>query len=394
MKKAGILSLFLALFTVFPAIIAFAQDLQQGNATWYPDNSLDLYASHARFPPGTRLQVTNLKNQKEVYVTVMGRIQNSDNRILDVSQAAAQLIDMNERGYTPIRLVVMRGLAPTPAPAPAPKTAANTKNNAPAPKKEPVPRNEPVPVPEVTAVPVSQNYEEDEEYENDYSNDNSSDYSSDYSNDYEDDYEDEPSQDEDFADETPPPVRTFPQQTAQQIPGHVLLRQIVVLINGKEEIIDVPDGVYMPYPPGQQAPSQNIYPSYPPPPTPPTPPPPKRVYIQAPPPSYPAPVQSPPPSYPAPVQPPNPVIRVIPNLPDPHSGKVYRMQVGAFSQVPLAQACFEKLRAAGLSPAYEQNGSLYRVVLSGIRAADVYYTAQRLGAAGFTEAWIREESRY
>jgi len=95
-----------------------------------------------------------------------------------------------------------------------------------------------------------------------------------------------------------------------------------------------------------------------------------------------------------PVQTTSPVITIIPNLPDPQSGKIYRIQVGAFSTITLAQGCFNKLKAAGLSPVYEQNGSLYRVVLSSVRAADVFNTTQRLYEAGFTQVVIREESQY
>jgi len=295
----------------------------------------------------------------------MGRIQNSDNRILDISQAAAELLEMNERGSTPIRMVVIRGRVPEPTPAPS-TTAAATNRNEPA--------REDTPVPEITAV-VSPY----DEYEDDYD-----DYNGYY--DY-DRYPDEtPAQTAsvETPSSSPPPVRAYPQQSAPQAQqgqaaqpaeGQVMLKKIIVLINGKEQIIDVPEGVYIPYPTAQ-APSTTVIQPYTPAPS--------RVYIQP----------APAPARPATVQPVNPAIKIIPNLPDPHSGKVYRIQVGAFSQPALAQACFEKLRAAGLSPAYEQNGSLYRVVLSGIRAADVSYTAQRLNAAGFTEAWIREESRY
>jgi rare lipoprotein A len=356
MKKVGAFSLFFTLFTVLPAIITFAQDIQQGNATWYTDDSLDLYASHARFPPGTRLRVTNLNNQREVYVTVMGRIQNSDNRVLDISQAAAELLDMNERGYTPVRLVVIRGLVPEPTPAP-PKTANNANKN------ETVPDT--APVPEITAVSV---FTDDEEDEDDYEG-------------YPDDTPLVQTASAETPSSPPPPIRAFPGQpesqtqpgqTAQPADEHVALKKIVVLLNGKEETIDVPEGVYVTLQAGQ-ARSTTIYPPYTPAPS--------RVYIQS---------ALPPPN---PVIAAPPAIRVIPSLPDPHNGKVYRMQVGAFSQAALAQVCFEKLRSAGLSPAYEQNGSLYRVVLSGINAADVSYTAQRLNAAGFTEAWIREESQ-
>jgi rare lipoprotein A (peptidoglycan hydrolase) len=384
MKKAISFSLFFALFAVFPVIITFAQDLQEGNATWYEDDTLDLSASHARLPPGTRLRVTNLNNQKEVYVTITGRIQNSANRILDLSQAAAELIEMNERGSTPVRLVVIRGLVPEPESPPS-NTADNFSYG------EYDFNHEDTPVPEITAVSVSPDDENDYDPYNGYSDYN--------------DYSDKtPTQTASAGTPSspPPPVRTFPQQsapqaqprqsapqtqpkqTAQPPAGHVLLKQLVVIINGKEETIDVPDGVFIPDP-ARQSSSTPVFPF---------PPATKRVYIQTlPPPASPFP-PPPPPSSPPPVQPPSPVIRVIPNLPDPQSGKVYRIQVGAFSQAALAQVCFERVRTAGLSPAYEINGNLYRVVLSGIRAADVYYTAQRLGAAGFTEAWIREESRY
>jgi hypothetical protein len=50
-----------------------------------------------------------------------------------------------------------------------------------------------------------------------------------------------------------------------------------------------------------------------------------------------------------------------------------------------------RLKAAGFSPAFERYSNLYRVVLSGIPSAEVSLLAQRLGSAGFSEAWIREE---
>jgi cell division septation protein DedD len=353
MKKAIVFFLFSALFTVFPAIITLAQDIQQGNATWYEDDSPDLYASHARFPPGTRLRVTNLNNQREVYVTVNNRIQNSNERILDISQEAASLLGMNKRGSTPIRLVVMRGLMAEPS---DPETA-----------DEPV--YDYAPVPEITAVSVSRDYEDYGDYE-DYEN-----YEDDEG--YKDDYTEEITIREPDPVETPPPppLRVFPGQSApnvqqepdaqHQVEMRVLLRKIVVLINGKEQTIDIPEGVYISLPAAGQAPS-------------------------APAPSRPTPVLIP--SAPTPSRP-MPAIKIIPKLPDPHNGKVYRVQVGAFSRVALAQVCFDRLKSAGFTPAFEQNGSLYRVVISGVKAADISHTAQRLNAAGFTEAWLREESR-
>jgi cell division septation protein DedD len=359
MKKGIALFLFCTLFTMFPAIITFAQDLQEGNATWYEDDSPDLYASHARLPPGTRLRVTNLNNDREVYVTVNNRIQNSDNRILDISQEAASLLGMNKRGTTPIRLVVIRGLMAEPA-ASVPVTTGNANND------EPVFNNEPVP--EITAVSVAHDYEDDEEYYED-----------------EDDFEEVPPVETASAEtpsSPPPPTRVFPQPDAQPAAeSQVLLKKIVVLLNGVEQTIDIPDGVYIPFSVPGQAPS---IPAYSPNPSAPAPSRPTPAYTPyAPAPSRP--VAAPPGAAAG--------IKVIPKLPDPNSGKVYRVQVGAFSRVTLAQVCFDRLRSAGFTPAFEQNGSLYRVVISGIKASDISYTAQRLNAAGFTEAWIREESR-
>jgi cell division septation protein DedD len=365
MKKGIALLLFCTLFTMFPAIITFAQDLQEGNATWYEDDSPDLHASHARLPPGTRLRVTNLNNDREVYVTVNNRIQNSDTRILDISQEAASLLGMNKRGTTPIRLVVIRGLMAEPA-ASVPVTTANAN------KDEPEYNDEPVP--EITAVSVAQDYEDDEEYDED-----------------EDDFEEVPPV-ETASTETPssppPPVRVFPQPeavTQSAAESQVLLKKIVIQVNGVEQTIDIPDGVYIPLSAAGQAPSAPAY----------------SPYSSAPASSRPIPAYTPyapVPSRQVPVPPKamSPAvtgIKIIPKLPDPNSGKVYRVQVGAFSRVALAQVCFDRLKSAGFTPAFEQNGSLYRVVISGIRAADISYTAQRLKTIGFTEAWIREESR-
>jgi cell division protein FtsN len=67
------------------------------------------------------------------------------------------------------------------------------------------------------------------------------------------------------------------------------------------------------------------------------------------------------------------------------------LQLGAYSNTGNAAQCFQRLVAAGLSPCYEQYGNLHRVVLSGIRAADVSLIIQRLEAAGFTDVWVRQE---
>ncbi|MDR1803411.1 MAG: septal ring lytic transglycosylase RlpA family protein [Treponema sp.] len=79
-------------------------------------------------------------------------------------------------------------------------------------------------------------------------------------------------------------------------------------------------------------------------------------------------------------------------IPPAGSTKLYRIQVGAFSVPRNALDVFERLKAAGLSPRYEQYGNLYRVVLAELKAADIPAIAQKLGNSGFQEVLLREES--
>ncbi|MDR0602448.1 MAG: septal ring lytic transglycosylase RlpA family protein [Treponema sp.] len=83
-------------------------------------------------------------------------------------------------------------------------------------------------------------------------------------------------------------------------------------------------------------------------------------------------------------------VRLIPDI-TPEQNKVYRLQVGSYRIPKNAMDTFEKLRNAGLSPAYERNGDFYRVVLAGIRAEDIAQVNRKIGEAGFREALIREE---
>jgi rare lipoprotein A len=77
---------------------------------------------------------------------------------------------------------------------------------------------------------------------------------------------------------------------------------------------------------------------------------------------------------------------IIP-LPD----KTYKLQVGSYKIPRNAVEAFDRLKAAGLNPAYEQNADFYRVVLAGIRGTEVRAVTQKLERAGFHEALIRED---
>jgi len=85
-----------------------------------------------------------------------------------------------------------------------------------------------------------------------------------------------------------------------------------------------------------------------------------------------------------------PAIKIVPN-------KTYRLQLGSYKVARNAIDTFDRLKNSGFNPAYERyidsnNGEYFRVVLAGIRGTDVQLTTEKLGAAGFSEALIREEN--
>ncbi|GHT65736.1 hypothetical protein FACS1894110_08220 [Spirochaetia bacterium] len=83
--------------------------------------------------------------------------------------------------------------------------------------------------------------------------------------------------------------------------------------------------------------------------------------------------------------------KILGSIPQTGSNKIYRLQTGSFLMATNAVQTFNKLRAAGLNPAYERHGNYTRVVLTKIRADDVSPYAERIAAAGLSEIWCREE---
>jgi cell division protein FtsN len=87
-----------------------------------------------------------------------------------------------------------------------------------------------------------------------------------------------------------------------------------------------------------------------------------------------------------------PAAKILGAVPPAGSSKSYRLQIGAFTVPRNALNAFDKLKNAGLNPAYEQNGEFYRVVLAGLKADEIQAVAQVLGNTGYQEAIIREEA--
>lgn len=69
----------------------------------------ELVAAHRKHPFGTFLRVTNLENLKSVIVCVTDRGPHRKGRIIDVSTAAAELLDFIEDGITRVRVEVVPG---------------------------------------------------------------------------------------------------------------------------------------------------------------------------------------------------------------------------------------------------------------------------------------------
>ena len=100
-----------------PKRVALAPGVQMGKASWYggkwhggPTASGETYdkrtmtAAHKSLPFGTRVKVTNLRNGKSVIVRINNRGPYSKGRIIDLSELAAEKLDMIEAGVVPVRL--------------------------------------------------------------------------------------------------------------------------------------------------------------------------------------------------------------------------------------------------------------------------------------------------
>jgi rare lipoprotein A len=85
-----------------------------------------------------------------------------------------------------------------------------------------------------------------------------------------------------------------------------------------------------------------------------------------------------------------PRARLNPSI-TPSPNRIYKLQVGSYKIAGNAVDAYVKLKAVGLDPSYERSGDFFRVVLAGVRGTDVTSVTEKLGAAGFKEAVIREE---
>lgn len=95
--------------------------IQEGKASYYsnkfqgrkmangqPYQKNRLTAAHKTLPFGTKVKVTNQQNGKKVKVRITDRGPHIRGRIVDLSLAAANRLDMIDAGTVPVKLKVVR----------------------------------------------------------------------------------------------------------------------------------------------------------------------------------------------------------------------------------------------------------------------------------------------
>ena len=79
----------------------------KSTASGSPYDPNQLTAAHRTLPFGTKVLVTNLDNDKSVVVTISDRGPEERDRIIDVSFAAAQALEMLSAGVVKVRVEVI-----------------------------------------------------------------------------------------------------------------------------------------------------------------------------------------------------------------------------------------------------------------------------------------------
>jgi rare lipoprotein A len=79
----------------------------QGHTTTNGDtfDQKQMTAAHPSLPMGTKAEVTNLENGKEVDVTINDRGPNAKDRAIDLSEGAAKKLDMKKDGTAHVRIM-------------------------------------------------------------------------------------------------------------------------------------------------------------------------------------------------------------------------------------------------------------------------------------------------
>lgn len=108
------------LFFSLTSVVWSEELVTAGLASWYGEafhgkmtangeiyNMNDFTAAHRTLPFGTKVKVVNLLNNKTIIVRVNDRGPFKDDRIIDVSKAAAEELDFIKNGIIPVRIEVL-----------------------------------------------------------------------------------------------------------------------------------------------------------------------------------------------------------------------------------------------------------------------------------------------
>ena len=149
MKIQGLLIWFLML----SGLSATAQITEYGLASYYADkfhgrmtasgetfDQQKMVAAHRTLPFGTKVKVTNVENNHSVVVTIIDRGPFVNDRVIDLSKAAAEKINIISDGVARVKLEVLE--------------LPDQTNSTPTEKQEPRVENKPVTATPVTEKPV------------------------------------------------------------------------------------------------------------------------------------------------------------------------------------------------------------------------------------------------
>lgn len=104
-----------------PFPLLTASEIVEGKASWYgpgfhgrptasgvPYNRRALTAAHRTLPAGTVVRVTNLRNGRSTVLLINDWGPVPADRVIDVSEAAADVLGFREQGLAPVRIEVYR----------------------------------------------------------------------------------------------------------------------------------------------------------------------------------------------------------------------------------------------------------------------------------------------
>ncbi len=120
LTKAALLAALLALSAPLSTLPSYSATIIDGVASWYGPgfhgrttasgevfNTNQMTAAHKTLPFGTQVRVTNLNNGRSVVVRINDRGPYHGSRVIDLSRAAAERIDMIQNGTASVRIEVL-----------------------------------------------------------------------------------------------------------------------------------------------------------------------------------------------------------------------------------------------------------------------------------------------